>query len=220
MALQLQDLRNLTWYWLDDLSGGYFTATQVNLWLNNAQRECQKQLLQAGENYYLTTVETSTVANQADYVLPSDFLKLHRLELVLSGTGVNEDKLQLRSITLNQQDVFPTGTGTPECYALKKNRLTLFSTPDSAKTLRLYYSYRVTDMTNDTDVPDVPEEFEEFLPILAAIDGLIKDNRSSPTLAAKYQMYLERFKQMAEDRKQDRSRHIITRDEYVYGDWF
>src|SRR4051812_33893367 len=220
MAMQLQDLRNLTLYWLDDLSGGYFTSTQVNLWLNNAQRECQKQLLQAGQNYYLKPSQTSTVKNQSDYVLPSDFLKLHRLELVTSGTGVNEVKKLLTPISLNEQMDIATGTGTPECYILKKNRLTLYRTPDSAKTLRLYYSTRVADMINDTDVPDLPEEFEEFLPIMAAIDGLVKDNRSSPTLAAKYQMYIDRFKQMANDRKQDRSRRVIVRDELSYGDFY
>jgi hypothetical protein len=220
MAMQLQDLRNLTLYWLDDLSGGYFTSTQVNLWLNNAQRECQKQLLQAGQNYYLKPSQTSTVKNQSDYVLPSDFLKLHRLELITSGTGVNEVKKLLNSISLNEQMDISTGTGTPDCYILKKNRLTLYRTPDSAKTLRLYYSTRVADMINDTDVPDLPEEFEEFLPIMAAIDGLVKDNRSSPTLAAKYQMYIDRFKQMANDRKQDRSRRVIVRDELSYGDFY
>lgn len=217
MALQLQDLRNLTLYWLDDLNAGYFTPVQVNLWLNNAQRECQKQLLQAGQNYYLKPSQTSTVSGQADYVLPSDFLKLHRLELVLSGTGTNEARSQLAQFTLNQQNQVSTSTGTPEVYILKKNRITLYPVPDSIKTLKIHYSTRVADMVNDSDVPDVPEEFEEYLSILAAIDGLVKDNRQSATLAAKFQMYAKRFEVMANDRKQDRSRYVICRDEYAGG---
>jgi len=213
----LLDLRNLALSWLDDLQGGYFTATQVNAWINNAQRECQKQLLQAGENYFMKIVETPTVANQADYVVPSSFLKLNRLEIVLSGTGVNENKFWLQPITVNQQDQFSTNIGTPEVYFLKKDRVTLYPVPDRAYTLRLYYSYRIADLTSDSDTPDIPEEFHEFLAILAAMDGFVKDDRVPANLLAKQQAYIERFKQMAEDRKQDRSRQVITRDTYNYG---
>lgn len=212
-------LRNLTRYWLDDLNGGYFSDTQVNVWLNNAQRQCQSQLLQAGENYYLKPVQTSTVADQADYVVPSDFLKLHRLEIVLSGTGINEDRVILEPITLNQQDPVSIGNGRPEVYILKKNRLTLYPVPDQVYTLRLFYSYRVTDMSADGDSPDVPEEFHEFLALHAAMDGYIKDNRDPSNLTKKYQEYITRFKQLADDRKQDRSRRVIVRD-FDYGPIF
>lgn len=213
------ELRNLVLSWLDDLNAGYFTASQVNTWLNNGQNECQKQLLQAGENYYLKVAQTSTVVNQQDYVLPDDFLKLNRLELVLSGTGVNENRIWLQPLTLNQQDIVPTGTGTPEIYILKKNRLTLYPIPDQALTLRLYYSYRIAEMTSDSDSPDVPEEFHEFIAIAAAMDGFVKDDRAPSNLIAKYQEYITRFKQMAEDRRQDRSRQIIVRDTYDYLGW-
>ena len=78
------EIRDLCLYWLDDLQGAYFTPTQMNVFINNAQREVQKQLIQAFEDYYLKVVQTTTVANQADYILPQDFLKLRRLEIVLS----------------------------------------------------------------------------------------------------------------------------------------
>src|ERR1044072_4285102 len=98
--LQLQSLVS---YWLDDLNFGYFTQAQVKVWLNNAQRDTQKRLIKAGQNYYVKYCSTPLVINQRDYVLPSDFKKLHRLEVVVSGSDPNESVTPLREITINQQ---------------------------------------------------------------------------------------------------------------------
>ena len=118
--MNFQNLQDLTVYWLDDLNYGYFTPTQVQRWINNAQYEVQKLLLQAHENYYLTVVQTTMVVGQTDYVLPTDFMKLHRLEIVLSGTIPNETKSPLGSITTNQQDLVNlNANGTPQFYSVK-----------------------------------------------------------------------------------------------------
>jgi hypothetical protein len=222
------ELRSLVWYYVDDSqgistgTGGYFTNTQVNVFLNNAQKEVQKQLLQAGEMYYLKTVETTTVANQQDYILPSDFLKLHRLEYVVSGsTAITEDTKMMQRLTLNQSDMFSVKVGMPSAYTIKKNRFSLYPIPDTAsKTLRLFYSYRVADMSGNTDEPDVVGEFIEYIAILAAETCMIKDDRSSAALMEKKQSYLNLLKQMAEDRAQDSSREVINTYEDGYGDMF
>jgi len=214
------DLRNLCLYWLDDLQGAYFTPTQMNVFINNAQREVQKQLMQAAEDYYLKVLQTVTVQGQGDYVLPADFYKLRRLEYILSGTGVNEDPLQLQSITLNQRAYLPIGTGTPANYILKSDRFTILPFPDTPNViLRLYYTYRIADMTTDADVPDVPEDYHEYIAVLAALDGFVKDDRSPQNLVDKREAYLKLMKQTAEDRKADRSRQVIVRDQTFGVGW-
>ena len=226
--MTFQDLRNLVWYMVDDQqgistgTGGYFTNTQVNVFLNNAQREVQKLLLQAGEMYYLKTVESTTVANQQDYVLPSDFLKLHRFEYVLDGsTATTEVTKMLQRLTLNQTDLFSLKVGTPAAYSIKKNRLSIYPIPDTAsKVIRLFYSYRVTDMSANSDEPDCPSEFAEFIAILAAESCMIKDDRSSPQLMEKKASYLTLFKQMAEDRAQDSSREVLSTYDDFYSEIF
>ncbi len=119
------DLQNLVLQWVDDDAGGYFSASGfVQPALNRALMEVQKQLLQAGENYYIKVPPpvTTTVANQADYILPDDFVKLHRLEYVISGQGVNEEISSLQFITLNQQDLIGRSVvGTPVAYNIQKN---------------------------------------------------------------------------------------------------
>lgn len=208
------DLRNLVLSWLDDSDGGYFTAAQVNVWLNLAHRQVQMLLLQAGENYYMQPVQTTTVAGQADYVLPADFMVEHRLELVQSGTGPNENRMQICPITTNQQDQIQISLGLPCCYYIKKDRVTLSPTPDGAYPLRIYYSGMVSDLASDTDVPDVPEQYMEYVALLAAFNGFIKDDRVPSTLQAKMVQFETLLKQMSEDRTQDQSRQVVQVTQY------
>lgn len=215
------ELRTLVLSWLDDKQAAYFTAAEVNVWLNLAQREVQKLLLQAGENWYMKPVETLTVSGQPDYVLPSDFVFEHRLEVVLSGTGSNENRQALRAITTNEQDLISIAVGNPGNYYIKKDRVTLSPTPQTSnQILRLYYSPRVVDMTSDSDSPDVPEQFMEYVAILAAFDGFIKDDRNPANLVAKKEKYEQLLKQMAEDRTQDLSRQVVSTSEYEYGGFY
>jgi hypothetical protein len=211
------ELRTLMLSWLDDARSGYFDATTCNTWLNLAQRRVQMQLLQAGQNFYMKPVETLTVANQADYVLPSDFIAEHRLEVVLSGSGVTENRQPLEEITTNQQDSISIAAGTPTNYYIKKDRVTLSPVPQQQWTLRLYYSPRVADMSSDSDTPDVPEHFMEYVAIVAAFDGYVKDDRAPENLLVKKNEYETLLKQMAADRTQDRSRKVVMVDDFDYG---
>lgn len=214
------ELRTQVLSWLDDVNAGYFTSSQVNRWLNNAQYETQKQLLQAGENYYLECVQTTLVVNQQDYVLPDDFMKLHRLELILSGSPPNQDVTPLAPITLNQQDLVAANTGQPQYYVIKRNRLMLFPTPDTAASIKLFYSPRVAELSADTDVPDVPQHYHEYIAVLATIDGLLKDGRPMEAMMVKKNDYLSMLKADSEERNQDAPRSIVmTGSDDMYGGW-
>lgn len=211
------DLRNLLLYWVDDLNAGYFTETQCNAWLNRALREVQKQLLDAHEYYYLKCVYTTTVVNQREYTLPLDFLCSHRLEYILSGSGVSEVVQSQAIMTLNQQDFFGKAAGTPGAYVVKKSSLVLFPAPDTATTLRFFYSHRIDDMNSDGDVPDVPEQYQEYIALLAAQNAFIKDDRVPNNLLEKIQEYKTMMKNAAEERQQDAPRTVIKSEFDDYG---
>lgn len=211
------EIRTLILSWVDDPNGTYFTTANTNTWTNLAQREVQKLLIQAGNNYYMTPVQSLTVSGQADYVLPDDFITLHRIEVVVTGTGVNENRQALGPITTNQQDLVEITSGIPTNYYIKKNRVTLSPTPDNAYILRLYYSPRVADLAADGDTPDVPEQFMEFVAVLSAYNGFIKDDRTPENLLAKKAKYEELLKQMANDRTQDVSRQVVVTQSYTDG---
>lgn len=204
------ELRNLALVWLDDLNAGYFTVAQVDIWLNNAQRTMQKKLIKQAQNYYLLCKQTTLVIGQQDYVLPGDFKKLHRLEVVISGTGANEQRSPVVPMTLNQQDMTTLGPGVPGLYFFKKNRLSLWPIPNQTLTLRLYYTYEVADMVFDTDEPDAPESYHEYIAILAAKDGFIRDGRTSAQLDQKAAEFEAMINSDAQERNQDVPRGIVS----------
>lgn len=203
------EIRSLALYWLDDLSGGYFTPTQVNTWINNAQQEVQKRLIKTGSNYYIKHVQTNLVVSQRNYALPEDFKKNHRLEVVISGTAPNESVSELTPITINQQNLVLKGQGTPSWYFFSKNDIVVMPAPDTVLPLRMRYSYQVADMESDIDVPDVPAPYHELIALLAAQDGFIKDGRSSELLVKKIAEYERDFDQDANERNQDVPRMVV-----------
>lgn len=207
--MQLSALRNLVASYLDDPNFGYFTQAQIDVWLNNGQKEVQKRLIKAGQNYYHKTVSTYCAANQQDYILPADCKKIHRIELVDGGVAPNETKHTLAPITVNQQDIVQQGPGVPMAYTLKRDRLVIFPMPLSTYKLNLLYSYAVADMVDDTDEPDVPEQYHELIALIAAEDGFIKDGRASDLLVKRMADFTRQLDSDAQERNQDVPRTII-----------
>jgi hypothetical protein len=207
--MTFQDLQNLTSYWLDDLQFGYYTQTQVQLWLNNAQKEVQKMLIASGQSRYNAWVGTTLIVGQSDYILPQDFRKLQNLEVVLSGTPPNESVSPIVPITLNQKYLVDMGQSTPAAYHFRRNRIVIQPAPDAPLLMRMEYTYLVTDMVNATDIPDVPAEYHELIALLACADGFIKDGRQNPLLLTKIEAYKTDLQQDAQERNQDTVRSVV-----------
>ena len=204
------ELQNLCAYWLDDLQFGYFTQTQVKVWLNNAQQEVQKRLIKAGANYYTKCVTASTVTNQRKYAFPADLKKINRLEVIVQGTVPNESFVQILPITLNQVDLIIPGPGQPAYYYIDRESFMLWPTPDRVYTLRMVYSYQVTNMILDSDTPDVPAPYHELIALLATQDGFLKDGRSNDLLMKKLKEYDEMLYADSTDRNQDAVRMVVS----------
>jgi hypothetical protein len=211
-----QDLQNQVLTWLDDINGTYFTNAQTTFWLNNAQRECQKQLIQAGEHWYLTTAGTNLVANEDCYSLPADFRVVHKLELLSQGALTDPIIIQKREriypVTPIESDLINYGPGFPSGYYLKKNCIVFRAIPDLAYPVLLTYSYMVSDMTLPTSVPDVPVQYQEYIAILATIDGFLRDGRDPSAFLEKKKDYLELMRQDADQRQVDGPRMVVSTD--------
>lgn len=211
-------LKTMVWTWLDDPNHLYFTDSVVSTWLNNAQKETQKQLIQAGENFYVTKVYANTVADTDTYALPDDFLKLNKLQIATSGTGtVTEVRQGISPVTLVQLDQVSMSTGTPAVHCIRKNCITLRPIPSQAWRIYLDYSYLVADMTEDSNVPDVPEQYHEYLAVLATLDGFLRDRRDPSSMIEKRDFYRDMMKQDAEDRHVDAPREVVVTEEWGSG---
>lgn len=207
------ELQTLVWGWLDDPLGGYFSAAQVQTWLNLGQQKVQKKLIQSGEFWWTIFVQSSTTANIPSYELPTDFLKLHKMEIITSGTYPNEQKVRLNPVTPVQQDFYPNGAGVPGAYWLRKNAIQLMLPPDQAYTMQLLYSYQIPDLTTDTQSPDMPDRYQEGIAIEATLIGLLKDQRSpSDFLMTKQKEFNEDLAKDAQERNVDEPRYVIETD--------
>lgn len=210
-------IRDLTSVVLDDVNNGYFTTAQLNVWINNNQREIQKQLLNAGQDYYTICATAPTVANLARYTFPSDFVKLQRLSLVVTDTG-NPDTSTYQALTeitrMEQDNVMVQSTGNPIWYYVNKDFFTVLPTPTSVITMHMDYSYRVADMSSDSDVPDVPEDYHEYMAILSARDGFLRDGRDLAPIQQKLKYYDDMLTKNKQQRTQDAPRGITRSGVY------
>lgn len=219
--MTLAELKTRVSVLLDDLQFGYHTEAQVTTYINDAQKEVQKYLIQAGQNWYLKCKQASLVAGACEYYLPADLLKINRLEIVTSTSNGVDTTYTLEPITLNQQSLLPQQTSNPMGYVVSKNKIKLFPVPNTTNTIKLTYSYRVADLTLDTDSADVPEEFVEMISLLAFKTGALRDDRNTNQIDGKIAMYLTSLKQAAADRVQQKARRIvITGDDSDGGVWY
>lgn len=220
MSQNRGQLRTLVLSWLDDVNGTYFTSAEVNVWLNNAQRELQKRLIDKGENYYVERLSGTMVAGTDTYTLPTDFKKSHKLEVVEPGTsGTSERRRILTPVTYVQLDaISSTGTGMPVAVCFKRNAMILRPIPDQAYTMYLHQSYQVVDMSSDSDIPDVPADYAEYIAIRATIDGFMKDQRQ-PTefIMAKKEEYEKMLAIDSQKRDVSAPRMVVSTEDQSYG---
>ncbi len=109
--MTLGQLQTLTSEYLDDVNNTYFTLPNMTLRLNLALRELQKKFISANYAFYVTCSNTSTVAGQAAYALPVDFMQIIRLDYITQGSGPTAQTQKLFYITPNQIDLLPDTSG-------------------------------------------------------------------------------------------------------------
>lgn len=209
-------LQSLVSYWVDDPNFTYFTPAQVQLFLNNAQQECNKQLTQLDDSWYKKCGQTNLIVNQECYALPYDFQKINHMELIVGGVYPNEQKFTLNHSTQGEADAVNYSPSQPITFFLEKNCIIYRPIPNQAYLVRMYYSYRVTDMVYPTDVPDVPVEYQEYLAVLATLDCFLKDQRDPTPFITKRTFYETLMKSSATDRMIDKPRSIVQ----TYDDGF
>lgn len=212
------DLINYVGRNVDDKDHGYFTLADVKARVNLAQRELQKRLISANQEYYTECVKTNTVAYQNAYSLPSDFLQIIRLERVVQASVTNPVYQQIKPITPNQRNDLTDVTGDPDYYYFQKNYVMLVPTPNRVQEIHLEYSYQVEDMVNDNDVPDAPEWAHEYIGVLATRDCLLQDERSLQPIETKLADFEKLLKEIAVQRNADESRMVVVTQD-GYGGW-
>lgn len=203
------DIENYVASLVDDLNFDYFTKPQLLRFINQAAQQTQQKLVLAGNNWYVKLdVSVPTVINQTNYALPTDFLKMNRLESVLNISTVNEQWYTLNSVTLNQKDMNYIDTES-SCFYFLKNTLYLQPPPQTVRTLRMYYTYRIADVVLDADIPDVPPEYHEYIANLVAQRCFLKDGRDPGFILTQLKEVEDNLAASAIERAQDHASTVV-----------
>lgn len=216
MSLTFLQMQTLASDYLDDPNNGYFTLTTLKQRINLAAKELQKKLLLASQQHYVICVKTSTVATQAAYALPSDFMQVIRLDYITQGTGTTAIEQKIMPMTPNQRDLLSDTSGKPAYYYLQNNNIMLAPVPDTVYEMHLEYTYFVADMVNDSDVLDAPAQFHEYPVLLTVRDCLVKDNRPLGNVEVKLKALEDLLEKLAEERQDDAARMIVSTNGF---DW-
>lgn len=203
---------------VDDELFGYFTSAVLNNFLNQSAKECQKKLVAAGNNWYLTVDTSQTLINgTSTYALPTNTLEINRIEIV-QNPGVNESYYAINEITLNQQNMFKYSnniSGQPEAFYTQKNSIVLVPQPDASvagRTLRLWYSPLIADVTNDSSTFDIPATFHEFVCLLATLKCYLKDGRDPALIKDQLRETENRLEKAAIERAKTEASTVVVVD--------
>lgn len=202
---------------VDDPQQTYFTPAQTLIFINQAQSETQKLLINAGQNYFFKQHTFNTVINQANYSLPADFLKLNQL-VYNQGTAPNNFITNLSSITMNQALNFSLYAQYPTNFYFKTNEVVLVPIPQTVCEMIMTYTYRLPNLVTGTDVSEIPLEFHDYIVWKAALQCFVKDQRDPSSVLEYTRKVEEDLKRAAVERAQDRAPTIV-RTENGSGGW-
>lgn len=116
-----------------------FTNAMLVDWINDGIRECA-----VDNNLLQKTATSATVANQSQYDLPSDVLKMY---------SVYVDETKIRNVTLQEwEQSFAAkdsdeNSGQPQIFYVWAAKINFYPKPDAVKVLQINYIYNPTDVT-------------------------------------------------------------------------
>jgi hypothetical protein len=221
-------LRNFTRF-LTNTNTTTYTNADLDASLNSYYDMLAGEILDSMDEWdfqgeYATT---DLVASQQEYSLPSDILKIKRVEISYDGTNwypaapmdINE-----RNGALDSTSVASDFSTSAPYFDLMDNSLFLYPIPTAASTagLKIWYEKNVTHLSAATDEPNIAKPFHKALAYGAAIDWLDKyaevgtNQNKSQLYEAKLEKMISRMKNFYRKHNQDR-KYTIEPNYVDYG---
>lgn len=161
-----------------DVEALQFKDTDIIAWINDAMREA------ASDNNLLQKTGTSqTVAGTNKYAIPTDILKLH---------SIRYDGNDLTIITLDEakeREFLNSGEGTPAWVWVWAGNMTLYPTPNEAKTLEIDYTRHPTEIDSEQSTPEIPVMYH-----MRIVDYCLAQVAQQDDDLNRYQLKMEEFR--------------------------
>lgn len=108
-------------------------------------------LMSVREEFYVTTTDHAVTSGQAEYDIPT-----RASGLVLRDVQIKRGMDLISLPRLDVEDISTTGTGTPQAYYLRHNKVVLYPTPSSTvDSLRLRYFRRPSRLAATADCAQI-----------------------------------------------------------------
>lgn len=155
-----------------------YTDDELNAAINRYNRVFANKIIEAmdGWDFKGEIATTNLVANQQEYIFPSDILKFKRAE-VSYDEGVTWRRLEIFDINKRRRPTDATTVNqefhkTDPAVDVYDQSLFLYPIPTANSTsgLKIWYEKKVDDLSNDTDEPEFLEAYHPGLAHGAAVD--------------------------------------------------
>jgi hypothetical protein len=203
MTITLSELRQQSRRRADQENSQFVSDAELNQYINNSIAELHDILCEAyGSEYYVQSVESSIVANQDDYDLPSDFYELKGVDLRVN----NDAWLTIRRFMFNERNrdsdfnVWDFAGVSNVRYRIVGNKLKFSPMPDRNATYRLWYVPVATKLEADTDTLDDMNAYSEYVIVDAAIKMMQKEESDVSILMAQKQALEKRIRDKSQNR--------------------
>lgn len=209
-AVQLQTMQNSVRSLADQLDNDYVTQAELATYLNKELDYVYDLVIQSYEDQYLSSQSLTILAGTQNYALPTDFLKLKGVDIILSA-GNPLAVLTLKPFDWNKRNL-PIYIVNPTVYTMRYrvlgSNLTFVPSPSSAYTGTLWYYPCRADLSAPTDTFDGFNGWEELAVIRAAIRCREKSEEDVATLMEMSRRMEERLIAMSANRDADQPHHI------------
>lgn len=222
MAKSRSTIRTQVRAYLDESTAADWSNTELDTLINTNYHKVYTAVQTVYEDYYLTTGNITTVANQQQYTLPTDFFKLRRVEINYDVSAANGAAQRALPVPLDavRRDLGQANLGvhifTNPHYYIFQATIGFIPIPDKAGTnaIQLWYIATVSDMSSDSDTITIPypDRYWHLIAEGATADALRFGQQDSPE-ADKFDRKMERgialMQEELEDRIAEESKSVI-----------
>jgi hypothetical protein len=196
---------NTSTFWKDSTLITYF---------NMVQHEVEQEIVQTFEDYFLTQTTLGIVSGCADYVLPTRFMKVRRVEdfresepLEIVPSTINERSPDLNPVSRVRGNYWTGG------YYIRGNQIVLHDTPTFTSTaaVRMFYIRALADLSSASDSSDIPVEHHRILVWGVYKLMLTQQQTDTSTVIVEYDRLMNKLKGYCESRQIQRPRQVKSR---------
>lgn len=221
MAKNLEDIRNQVRAFLDEPVAADWTDTELNQLINARYHQVYTAVIDSFENYAdLKTATTDIVADQQEYELQIDFLKIRRVEINYDSNTTTYKRALPTTLDQVLKDLGDANSGVTvvvnPVYYVRGNIIGFIPIPDEAVTdgIKTWYYAKQSDLDDDSDEINLPYPDRDFMLIAygATADALLygqQEQAAAAEMERKFRVGVTQMQESLEDRVSDNAKYVI-----------